>query len=429
MIIYDKGSEVKTIQVGHNFLTRDKIELTFNDQSPFNQKVRAQVLPNDVIDVLPLELAGINDEQQFVSYCKFACINTRISGGQRVASVYHDKPSGSITPRSEGGIQYLTGVEAPDTEQFRTQTLQGLENEIGAVVQLNINNKSSFLTQYLEKTDKVINTLANGIAFKKEYQQSIRLKDLSYTPNQPIDKPKVTRFGINPDALSMLVGQDLDPKNLHPIEKELFKQAFETLSGTTSGEELVRNPANAYPNNVVLVDIFVRKDGKIKKDDASESPETHTVALWKKTDTKLLLIDPSKVDYSKELLADLKRLTFGGGNNTYDIQIHQPPKGILYGTGGKETGYSDLLSVSIEKHKYRDCIDVAVKIGFELNELQICENPLSLEEVEAALNLQISNQKDVATYLSTSGLPNRASLSTDIAIRHYNRQLLENSKK
>lgn len=31
--------------------------------------------------------------------------------------------------------------------------------------------------------------------------------------------------------------------------------------------------------------------------------------------------------------------------------------------------------------------------------LLIHENPLTLEEIESALNLQISNQKDVATYL------------------------------
>jgi len=206
----------------------------------------------------------------------------------------------------------------------------------------------------------------------------------------------------------------------------MLQQGMVASSVTTSlSSSLSSSSTSKYPNNIVLVDIFVRTDdNKIKKDHTSDAPETHTIALWKKSENEILLIDPSKVDFSKDLLGAINVVA---ARAQLTAKIHSPSGGILYGTGGKDTGYNELLSTSISEHKHRDCVDIAVKIGFELNELQLDDNISSLEQITRAMDLQISNQKAVATYLTNTnnGQPNRASQSSDLKIRHSNRQMLE----
>ena len=257
--------------------------------------------------------------------------------------------------------------------------------------------------------------LKNGVIFEQIYQQNIRKKDLTNFVSDLVDnKPVVIRYGINPSALGVVVGQPLDKKALHPIEESLLQLAGEYLNKVPHAELVLSKESKLYPNNVVLVDIFVREDGKIKQDESSNKPETHTIALWRKKELEILLIDPSRVDFSKELIGNIKSVL------KVEVKLHSPTGGVIYGTGGKETGYSELKSTTI-------AVDIATKIGFEINELQIDENVLSLEQIERAINLQISNQKQVATYLTNTshGQPNRASQSTDVNVRRDNRQVLE----
>lgn len=409
----------KSISLGDNARTQDRIKLTFDPTKPENSRVTGKMLPADAVDIkLPQKLSGINKEIDFVNYCKLSY--SRISNLNE-AFIYQDKPEGSITPRSEGYTDIINSV--PSIETFRLENLKPIESEYNQIKALG-GKPSAFLEKYFENANKAIASLHNGIIFKKDYQLHIRGKDLSLD-EAGIAGPLVSRFGMDPNTLISLTSTPLKKDELHFIERELFVLALTELEAKSSGEATINEHKNNYPNNVVLMDIFVREDGKIRKDTNSDNPETHTIALWKKRDKTIVLIDPSKVDYSKDLKKALELLAKGA-----EVQIHLPTKGILYGTSAKETGYSSIVANSIEKHKYRDCIDVAVKIGFELNELQIHKNPLTLEEIESALNLQISNQKDVATYLQnpSHGLPNRASLSSDPATRYSGRQSLEIKK-
>ena len=127
------------------------------------------------------------------------------------------------------------------------------------------------------------------------------------------------------------------------------------------------------------------------------------------------------MDFSKDLAQEIGKIL------SISIKVHSPTGNILYGTGGKDTSYNELKSISIGEHKHRDCVDIATKVGFEINELQTDDNITKLDEVERAMNLQISNQKKVATFLTNTndGQPIRASQSSDPIIRYNNRQTLE----
>lgn len=110
--------------------------------------------------------------------------------------------------------------------------------------------------------------------------------------------------------------------------------------------------------------------------------------------------------------------------------MHAPQGKVLYGPSRKKVGYSETLSTKIEDHLYRDSTDVAVKITLYLNELQLEGNILTIYALEEAINLQISNQKNMATYLTkdTDGKPIIDSLSTDYTTRNMNIKTLENKR-
>jgi hypothetical protein len=116
--------------------------------------------------------------------------------------------------------------------------------------------------------------------------------------------------------------------------------------------------------------------------------------LWKKKDNELVLIDPSQKSYSEHLLAPLK-LKFGVNINTlayktlYGVAVYKP---------NDKTEYSDYLEL---KPKPRDCVDIAVKVAFELNEQQKLCN--TLEEAENRTLEQISNEPKVAQHLTKLG--------------------------
>ena len=217
-----------------------------------------------------------------------------------------------------------------------------------------------------------------NFGFQTIYQEGIANSDDIKTV-----LPAVFRYGLDSESpdLENIVGSYIEIGTLHPYEQALFDNAFKYLSKTISAEKyLSDNNKVEYPNNVVLVDIFDRSTGSINEG----SDQTHTIVLWKRKDNEIFLIDPSNINYSKHL------------SNNFNVIPLEPAKNIFYGSAGKETGYSDYLT---NDPKPRDCVDIAVKIAFELNEQQKVSELDNLPQITDSLQKRLSNQKILAPHL------------------------------
>ena len=103
----------------------------------------------------------------------------------------------------------------------------------------------------------------------------------------------------------------------------------------------------------MLIDFFVRDaDNKVQFNDTDEietpTPKTHTAVLYNQNG-KYLLIDPSNATFSYLLAGANKDLILCINEK---MQIYKP-------LASDKTGY--------DPHKWRDCIDIAVKLAFSLN--------------------------------------------------------------
>jgi hypothetical protein len=222
-----------------------------------------------------------------------------------------------------------------------------------------------------------------GFGFKTIYQENIHdAKEVK------ADTPAVLRYGLDTEnqALNSIIGNYVEKGVLHPYEEALFIEALNYLKEVESAESYMKTEGKGYyPNNVVLVDIFDRSSGFINKGYS----QTHTIALWKKKADEIILIDPSKISYSDHICVNLGKLL------NIKVNSCNVPEGVIYGSMGKETGYSEYNIVS---PKPRDCIDIAVKVAFELNEQQVLHN--SLEDALNNTMKQISNQKVLAPHMN-----------------------------
>lgn len=175
----------------------------------------------------------------------------------------------------------------------------------------------------------------------------------------------VMRFGIIAQNCSIIAQ---NPNILQPTEYVLFQLAKDYL---------------AMPNNhVALLDIVARENGAIKQDTTnSKFPETHTILLWKKTDSTIFVIDPNQKTFSDFVVQTLQALGEDINNepalsttfykNNYLLENGEPKI-------GSGAGYM------------RDCIDIAIKVGFELNRLVGPGN--SDEEILKRLYAKLSNE-------------------------------------
>jgi hypothetical protein len=348
-----------------------QIELTYS--LPL-KKVSAEIINKDGVRIeiknenLPKELRGINSPEVFSRFFKNTYAKVSIlSDGNYKLDINHKLlgggyESGSITPTTQGKARF-------DFSDFSTY-INKQEGRLASSKDIFSNIKT--LEKEEETFEKML--LSNDIILKsrrvlKELQH-ITVDDfifqLDYKENinqmQSEESPLVKRFGINPNSVKDAAGYGIAGSDLHYVEQKAFEVALQELSTTISAEEALQNQmikASGYPNNIVLVDIFAREEGKIKIDSKADNcPETHTIVLWKKTNNTIILIDPSMQGFSIFLKNSL--------SDQFDIQLELPnlasKDGVLYGIN--YTGYSS------NKIKKRDCIDIAVKIGCELNELQ-----------------------------------------------------------
>jgi hypothetical protein len=145
---------------------------------------------------------------------------------------------------------------------------------------------------------------------------------------------------------------------------------------TVTEEELITLALEFFQltnSKTLLVDIFVRDQEFVKFNE--EKTETHTILLYN-TGNKILVIDPSNPQFSWPLANFDKEI----------IQCSQNNKLKIYTPTGKPTGYHN--------DAFRDCVDIAVKIAFALNNKLKDEN--NIETIMKCLEIEyISNNDEI----------------------------------
>jgi len=271
-------------------------------------------------------------------------------------------------------LKELLSIDKSD--KLFEQRLQDVEKKVNLAEEQIVTLKSSFGIQI--KHD-------SGFSFETIYQEGIG-------ENHGVIgtvSPAVLRYGLDTEseALNSLVGSYIEKGVLHPYEEALFQRAFDYLNRVESADHYIKSgDKSEYPNNVVLVDIFDRSKGFVN----AGHNQSHTVTLWKKRDSELVLIDPSQKSYSDHLLDSIKAIfkdiTTLSCNTLYGVAIYKD---------NEITGYSDYHD---KKPKPRDCVDIAVKVAFELNEQQKLQD--TLLKIEGSMLAQISNDIKNAEYMS-----------------------------
>lgn len=287
----------------------------------------------------------------------------------------HLNPEGkkSFFEKVQEGLSKL--LKNNEDEEFY-KTVQGdFKNQVDLGIFLEQEQKSleAFTTDklYIKKyqynesaTSKVLRFGIN--AFNKELKQYL---DLDYNPE--ISKREVAQISDVASVLSKSIKDKKEEANnkdqvfqefkikaqnqITPIEKSIIKQGIDYL--------------NEAKTKTILVDLFARhnKDGKyassyVDRDKEYKAGhvkytkdgdiETHTVVLYKQG-VEYLVIDPSNAEFSAILV--------GTHNNirvcfSKKFQVYQPVE------KAEELG---LLGLNL--NQWRDCVDIAVKLAFNLN--------------------------------------------------------------
>ena len=343
---------------------------------------------------------------------------------------------GSITPTTVGRksivhvnfdviVKNYKSRLDPKIENFESQVLNITEeidrqkiDFVARAKELSVANlELDDSTNTLESTTKLHNEIKGNIEERKKLENEIsNLKNLKDTisnictsSNDTIistvfyqelidgkgkdeadsNKPSIIHYTINDDEVKDFVGTKLARDELHPIEESLFTQALVELQHVESFENFYKSGTDVYPNNALLVDIFVRSEGIIRG--SSDFAETHTIVLWKGSNSRITLIDPSHSKFSIGLKDSIQNLSV---NSIEKKEIHVID-GVIYSSNGQITGSTEFSA--------RDCIDLAVKIGFELKEQQkeakfACSEDMRNNTCSNAIR-QVSNQVQFAPHM------------------------------
>jgi hypothetical protein len=295
-------------------------------------------------------------------------------------------------------------IESKKTEIQKKITDPNTERELGLLnIELDLLNN-----------DKVFNLDPWLIKF---YQPSMipdePLMELgkNLIPNPSI--PLIPYFSINAENLA-LINQPLNKTKLHSLEQYVFEQAIEYLEDKCAADEYFKireGEKLLSPDNVALVNFFPRPekiDNKIKKDKESQEIHTHTIVLWKTSENKIKIIDPSNSGFSS-FLKDISV------NNKFKFLVDEGKKSIL-----KIYQADDEPPMT-----KRDCTDIAVKIGFELNQKQANYEVTIVQDCLEQSIEQISNTNPSAEKLKLF----KALQSSDLDVRRKAAELKETIKK
>ena len=215
----------------------------------------------------------------------------------------------SITPETYRGVEFSEGSNV-----FYVDEYQHKVSATSHVLHFGINTYREELKKELEKHNQ---------SFKKTLKDSEVISVLNKTEKgkQPgeVEQEKC-------EQLKKYITESSN--NLTEIEKYIVNTAIRHL--------------NENNKKTVLVEVLEREaDGLIK-----QSLETHTVVLYKQSD-KYLVIDPSNVEFSTILVGAYDNIVACFNKK---IQIYKP--------------YNDTGSTTAQS---RDCVDIAVKLAFNLN--------------------------------------------------------------
>lgn len=238
-------------------------------------------------------------------------------------------------------------------------------NELAETLPVEIN--------FTEKRDYSITpTTLKKVTFQKDLAEPIFNEEYAFKENS------VIRFGINisNEEFRKILNEELKVHNQN-LQKEILEQSekITNISGKTNYEKFskhiqltecenyVLQQAIDYMNTnskkVILVDVFPRESSQNKQTQESagridlEKLEVHTVLLYKIEENKVLTIDPNNPMFS----IHLNKYT---GCKIETLCSTAPEHKIYCRPEKSETGFSP--------DKFRDCIDVAAKLGLLLNQ-------------------------------------------------------------
>jgi hypothetical protein len=300
--------------------------------------------------------------------------------------------SGSITPDTQGNVNSIIYSE----EELRALVIR-LQNVIKEQAEKLGSDEENLveLMDYSRTLLEIKHIKHSNFIFEINYQKNINptLSATSESLGPPVG-PLVTRFGINPIALQKVATDEaygISFDRLHFVEEEVLARAIEKLNNISLPSEFAEGE---FAHNTVVVDILVRENGSLKMMAGKAIHETHAVVLWKPIKDRIFLIDPSKREYSEHIA---KILNSKSGEKA-GVSVPKIKEAIIYATQGKDPGPPSKDSDADPMP--RDCIDIAVKLAFEINEQEVrARTHLGREPIEIVsiitLNTfnQISNRK------------------------------------
>jgi hypothetical protein len=245
-------------------------------------------------------------------------------------SKYDDKhkeavKSRSITPDTyRGGEFKITKVKSSEFEE--------LEQEL------------FYVDQYQYKDSQKSNVSHFGI---NVYREDLK-KEL-------IEHNKSFKKVLKDSEVISLLNKTEKSKKPEELEQEKYQQLQkykeESTQNLTGIEKYIVNEAIKHLNEqyktTVLVEVFERDaSGQVK-----EPLSTHTVVLYKQNN-KYLVIDPSNAEFSTILIGTHKDVVACFNKK---LKIYQPTE------GAEEKGL-----LGSKAHQWRDCVDIAVKLAFNL---------------------------------------------------------------
>lgn len=233
----------------------------------------------------------------------------------------------------------------------------------------------------------------------------------------------VNRFGLNINLKKLLEEvadynlQELIKTKTPSIATTIKKQDIDSMfqdiqlyketssKSLTMAEKIVVEEAIKYLQKqmlkTVLIDVFERDaDNKVQiKDDI---PQTHTVVLYEQ-EGKYLVVDPSNAEFSTILV--------GAHEN---IRVCFNKKIQLYKPNG-ETGNTP--------DKWRDCIDIAAKLAFNLN-----KNSQNIE-LETIKDFEYINSNSLKDNISIQEITNNSDIYRKIPdeVKYYSFRVKQSS--
>ena len=266
----------------------------------------------------------------------------------------------------------------PDTH--KTRTFIKNDNELRKFVDQNPSSKQDLSQQISSQKEEKLNQEQSQQIEESKNQEDIGESDYQYYIDeyqyQNSNISKVTHFGVNvynKELQEKLLKFNVERvKNKTLENKQDQNKVLSAKSSKKSGkveqlskiellfeEEVIIKNATLFldKEKTILIDILAKTSDDLCVIFQGGIPETHTVVLYKNSTGIIFIIDPSNSQFSRHLSKE------GIETLKEDIKIYQP--------------YSSTKGlIGPQEFQWRDCVDIAVKIAFCLNNDQEIYNSL-----------------------------------------------------